>query len=213
MSAGIVPSDVATPVTRPPLCSMPITLVDSRNTAPRAWARRTSATTTRVALASPSVGTYSPPRICRLVDQRMQPNAFLGLEHGALDAPRGGPALPAMQFGEALRGRGNFQTADLVEAPLAVEIDAGELLDRVSGELRHRLRRVGLKDQTRCVRCRAPGQRQRALIQHGNPVPAAGGEFIGQVGAHDAGADDDYTRSAHDLPLADAGDAMPTRSA
>ena len=63
MSAGIVPLDVATPVTRPPLCSIPVTLVDPRNTAPRAWARRATATTTRDALASPSVGTYSPPRI------------------------------------------------------------------------------------------------------------------------------------------------------
>ena len=35
MSAGIVPFDVATPVTRPPLCSIPVTLVDPRNTAPR----------------------------------------------------------------------------------------------------------------------------------------------------------------------------------
>ena len=118
-----------------------------------------------------------------------------------------------MQFGEALRCCRNFQTADLVEAPLAVKIHACELLDRVSGEARHRFRRVGLEDETRCVRCRTPGQRQRALIQHGNPVPAAGGEFIGQICAHDAGADDDYTRNAHDLPLADAGDAMPTRSA
>jgi hypothetical protein len=143
----------------------------------------------------------------------MNPQAFLGLEHGALDAPRCSPALPAVQLGEALRRRRYFQTADLVEAPLAVKVRVDELFDRVSGEFRHRFRRVCLEDETRCVRCRTPGQRQRALIQHGDPIPAAGGELIGQICARDAGADDDYTGSAHDLPLADAGAAMPRRFA
>ena len=63
MSAGITPSAVVTPVTCPPLCSMPITFVEPWNTAPRACARRVSATTARDALARPSVSTYSPPRI------------------------------------------------------------------------------------------------------------------------------------------------------
>jgi hypothetical protein len=66
----------------------------------------------------------------RLVDERMNPQAFLGLEHGALDAPRCSPALPAVQLGEALRRR-YFQTADLVEAPLAVKVHADELFDGV----------------------------------------------------------------------------------
>ena len=178
---------VATPVTRPPRCSIPVTLVDSRNTAPRAWARRTSATRRRAA-------TLRARRSAHTVRQgfstrrRANSHALPGLEHGALDAPRCGPSLPAMQFGEALRRRRHFQTADLVETPLAVEIHACELFDRLSGEVRHRLRGVGLKDQTRSVRRRASGQRQRALIQHGHSIPAASGELIGQVRADDTGA-------------------------
>ena len=57
-----------------------------------------------------------------------------------------------MQLSEALWGGGHFQTAELVEAPFAVEIHADELFDRVSGEFGHGLRRVGLKDQTGRVR-------------------------------------------------------------
>ena len=64
MSAGITPSSVRTPVTRPPACSMPVTRVLPWNTAPRACARRVSATTVRVALASPSVGMCRPPSTC-----------------------------------------------------------------------------------------------------------------------------------------------------
>ena len=146
----------------------------------------------------PVVGHIQPAQDLGFVDERMQPNAFLGLQHGALDSPGGGPALPTMQLSEALGGGGHFQTAELVETPFAVEIDAGELFDRVSGQLRHRLRTSGLKDQTRCVRRRASRQRQRPLVHHGDPIPAAGGELVGQVGANNAGADDNYTRCGHD---------------
>ena len=128
------------------------------------------------------------------VDQRVQPHALVRVDHLRLDAPGGGPALPAVQVGEPLGRGGDLQAADLVEAPGAVDVDARELLDGVAGERRHRLRGVGLEDQPGRVRGGAAGQRKRSLVDHGDAVPAAGGQLVGQVGADDPRSDDDHTR-------------------
>ena len=51
--------------------------------------------------------------------------------------------------------------------------------------------RVGLEDQARGVGGGAAGQVQRPLLDDGDVVPAAADQFVGEVGADDAGADDD----------------------
>ena len=81
------------------------------------------------------------------VKQRMQLDAFLRVDDPACDTPRGGPTLPAVQFGQSRLGRGDLQPADLVEAPLPVDLKGEELLDCVGRERSHRLRRGGLKHQ------------------------------------------------------------------
>ncbi len=57
MSAGITPSAVSTPVTLPPVCSMPVTVVEPRYVTPASRVRLISSWTARAAEASPSVGT------------------------------------------------------------------------------------------------------------------------------------------------------------
>ena len=131
MSAGTVPSVVVTPVTFPPLCSMPMTLVDPAELrAPALRAARERDDDARglgesvgfdVKAAEYPVG----------VEQRMQLRAFLRIDDPALDSPRRRPALPAVQFGEPRFGGRHLEAADLVEAPRAVDLERQELLDRV----------------------------------------------------------------------------------
>ena len=73
----------------------------------------------------------------------------------------------------------------------AVLAQGEQLVHRVRGEFRHGLGRVGLEHQARGVRGGAAGQFQRALLDDGDVVPAPAGEFVREVGADDAGADDD----------------------
>ena len=97
----------------------------------------------------------------------------------------------ALQLLEPRRGGGDLQPADLVEAARVRPTPRQELLDGVLGEQGHRLRRVGLEDQPRGVGGRAAGQVERTLLDDGDVGPAAGDELVGEVGADDAGADDD----------------------
>ena len=125
------------------------------------------------------------------VQQGVQPDALVRVDERGLDTPRRQPPVPAVQVDQPLGGRGDLQPADLLEAPRAVEIEAGELVDGVGRELRHRLRRAHLEHEPGCVGGRAAGQRERALVDDRHPVDATRGQLVGEVGADDAGADDD----------------------
>ena len=98
------------------------------------------------------------------------------------------------QLLEASGRRGNLQASDLVEATLAVFLQREQLLDRVPRELTHGLRNVGLEDEARRVRGRSAGHLQRPLVDDGDVFPTPCDQFIGNVGANDAGADDDNAR-------------------
>ncbi len=94
-------------------------------------------------------------------------------------------------------------------------IRGGELLDGVLGERRERLGRAGPEDEAGRVRGRAAGGGQRALFEDGDVVPAAGGQFVGERAADDAGADDDHAGEGR-LPGALTGpppSAVPRRGA
>ena len=95
------------------------------------------------------------------VEQRVQARALLDVDDLGGHAPRGGPALLAVQVGEALRGRRDLETTDLVEAPVPVVRPAPEreeLLDGVAREPAHRPRGVGREDEAGGVGGRAAGQ-------------------------------------------------------
>jgi hypothetical protein len=125
------------------------------------------------------------------VQQGVEPDALVGVDERGIDTPRRQPPLPAAQVGESFRGRRDLQPADLLEAPRAVEVEFRELVDGVGRELGHRLRRAHLEHEPGCVRGRATGQRERALVDDRHPVDATGGQLVGEVGADDTGADDD----------------------
>ena len=184
---------VATPVTRPPVCSIPMTLVEPRKTAPRDSARRVSATQRGTPWRAVGLDVQTAENT-RTVDQRMQFGAFGRVDDRSFDAPGRGPTLLTMQIGQPLLGGCHLEAAELVEAPLAVHFEAHELLDRVSGEFGHRLGGIGLEHQTRCVRGGSTRERERPLIQHGDAIPTACGELVGHVGTDYAGADDDNSR-------------------
>ena len=124
------------------------------------------------------------------VQQGVEPDALLRVDERALDPPRRQPPVPAAQVGQPLRGRRDLQPADLLEAPRAVEVESGELVDGVGRELRHRLRRAHLEHEPGCVGGRAAGQRERALVDDRHPVDATCGQLVGEVGSDDAGPDD-----------------------
>jgi hypothetical protein len=117
--------------------------------------------------------------------------ALVGIDQPAFDAPGGGVAELAFQVLEPGLGGGQFQPADLVETGDTVGAEREQLAHRVAGELGHGLGRVGLEDQARGVRGGTARQFQWPLFHHRNVGPTADGEFIGKVGADDAGADDD----------------------
>ena len=87
MSAGITPSAVSTPVTLEFDCSIPVTSVLPMYFTPAASVRLISNCTARAARARPSVGTWRPPRMSSVIDQRVELLAFLAGEDLAVDAP------------------------------------------------------------------------------------------------------------------------------
>ena len=133
------------------------------------------------------------------VEQRRDAHALVGVEQPrTLESPRLGVAVAPAQVGEARLRRGHLQAADLPEAPLPVERQPAVLRDRVLRELGHRLRRVGLEDETRRVRGRAARRVQRPLLEHRDVGPATGDELVGEGRAHDPRPDDhDLRRRSH----------------
>ncbi len=131
------------------------------------------------------------------VDERVPLDALLGAQQPGFDAPGGEPAVAPLQFRDALRAGRHLQAADLEEAGLTVHVERAELLDGVTGHLRHGLGGVGLEDQARGVRRRSPGGGQWALVDHGHFGPASRGDLIGERCSHDARSDDDHPGSRH----------------
>ena len=137
MSAGITPASVRTPVTRPPpaRCRRPRCRAAEARAArlrragpgprPRArpWPGRRSGCAARRGPRSRSSSGCSS-------------DALVGVDDPASTPQDVGPALPAVQVGQPFRGGGDLQPADLVEAPRAVEVEAGQLLDRVAWRTR-----------------------------------------------------------------------------
>lgn len=140
-----------------------------------------------------------------LIQEGVELLALIAGKDLAFDSPRCRVAELPLQVGEAGLGSGNFQAAYLVEAADAVLGQRQELFDRVFGECCHGLGGVGLEDQSRGVGRGAPGHVQRSLVQDGDVVPAAGYQFICQVGADDPSSDDDYAwRRCHVFSPADS---------
>src|SRR5262249_28297784 len=83
------------------------------------------------------------------VEQAMHAYAVCRLEHLTPAAPRSQPTVPPVQIGQPGLAGSDLEAADRVEAT-----EPGELVDGVPGKPRHRLRRVGLEDETRGVGAR-----------------------------------------------------------
>jgi hypothetical protein len=81
------------------------------------------------------------------VQQRVVLFALVGVDDPALHTPGGGVAELALEVLEPCFGGGQFQPAELVEAGDPAVREGEELVDRVAGEFRHGLGRVGLEDQ------------------------------------------------------------------
>ena len=124
------------------------------------------------------------------VDERPQAGGLVRVDHPALDAPRLGEPLPTMELAEPVLGQRELEAADLVEAPLPVELERARLLDRVPRELGHGLGTVGLEHEPGRMRRRAAGREQRPLLDDDDVRPAAQHELVGQGTADDPGTDD-----------------------
>ena len=157
---------------------------------PASRVRSISSWVARAARARPSLGMCRPPSTSSSFEQRVQLHALGGVDQPGLDAPRRRVAELALQLLEPLLGCRDLEPADLVEAAEPVLLQGEQLLHGVLREQGHRLRRVGLEYQTRRVGGRAAGHVERTLLDDGDVGPAAGDEFVGEVGPDDAGADD-----------------------
>ena len=118
--------------------------------------------------------------------------ALICVDGMGFDAVGPVPTGPSVQILQPLFGRGDLESADGQER--AATVGAGErreFLDRVLRELGHRLRGVRGEDESRRVRGRSAGNHQRALLDDERIGPAQLREFVGEIGADDAGSDDD----------------------
>ena len=118
--------------------------------------------------------------------------ALFGVDDVGFDAVGAVPSGSAVQVLQPILGGGDLEASDGQErsAPVGV-LERGELFDRVLRKLGHRLRRVRGEDESRGVRGRAARDVQRALFDDESVGPAQLREFVGEVGADDAGSDDD----------------------
>ncbi len=127
----------------------------------------------------------------RLVDQ-IELGSGLGRgQQRGVDPPASCPAQLAMQVRPA-RGSGCYlETADAIPARLAIMLQRGVELDRLPRKLGHRLRAVGLKDETGRVRGRSPGREEGSLIDDDDVAPAEIRKNVRSRRADDPRTDDD----------------------
>src|SRR5215207_28700 len=85
------------------------------------------------------------------IEQRDLLGALLRSEQSRLYPPRGREPLLALEVSPPFRGRRNLQTPHRVEAWLPIELQLRIAPNAVARQARHRLRRVGLEDETRRV--------------------------------------------------------------
>ena len=127
----------------------------------------------------------------RLVDQ-IELGAGLGRgQQRRVDPPAPCPAQLALQVRPASGRRRHLETADAIPARLAIMLQRGVELDRLPRKLGHRLRAVGLKDETRRVRRRSPGREEGSLIDDDHVAPAEVGKKVRGRRADDPRTDDD----------------------
>ena len=139
MSAGIVPSEVWTPVTRRLDCSIPVTVGVAEVLDAGGFRALDEQLDCAGGVCQAVAGYVEATQDVFLVDERVELLAFLAGKDLAVDTPRGGIAELPLQVREAGLGGGNFQTAHLVEAADAVLAQGQELLNRVLGEGSHGL--------------------------------------------------------------------------
>jgi hypothetical protein len=191
VSVSMRPRVVSTARMTPRAMSKPVTSHQPSACAPAAQAARPIASVPRSALAMPSVGVCSPPRMRSGSIRPMCARTFLWRQQLGRQPERQRPPVAPVQLVPALGSGGDLDAPDGVEARHAVELEAGEQTDRLLREAGHRVRRVVLEDQSRRVRRRAAGLPQRALIENDDVAAPEQREMVGHAGAGDATADDD----------------------
>ena len=130
----------------------------------------------------------------RVVDQIELGSGLGRRQQRGVESPASRPAQLAMEIRPA-GGSGRYlETADAIPARLAIMLQRGEELDRLAGKLGHRLRAVGLKDETGRVRRRSPGREEGSLIDDDDVAPAQIGEKVRGRRADDPRTDDDDRR-------------------
>ena len=142
------------------------------------------------ALARPSVGVCRPPRT------RSRSSSGCSRTHSSASTirprrPRTSASPAAVQVGEPLRGRGDLQPTDLLEAPRAVEVEAGAACRRC----RSRTAVIvfdGLAWNTSPGACEVepPVSGSGPWSMTVTSVEAARGELVGEVRPDDPGSDD-----------------------
>ena len=130
----------------------------------------------------------------RPVDERPQPGGLVRVDDATLQSPGLGEVAATMQLGDPLRRQRQLQTADRVETPRPIELEARRLRDGVLGEALHRLRRIGLEDDPGRMAARPAGLEQPPLLDDRHIGPAAKHELIGDRTPDDARSDDDDAR-------------------
>ena len=85
----------------------------------------------------------------------------------------------------------HLETADAIPARLTIMLQRGVELDRLPRKLGHRLRAVGLKNETRRVRGRSPGREEGSLIDDDDVAPAEIRKKMRSRRADDPRTDDD----------------------
>ena len=126
------------------------------------------------------------------VGQHGNPLAGLvGAEQMGLHPPT--HAIPglAFQVGETLLRPSHFKATHALGARLAIEFQLAPKLNRIARKARHGLRRIELENETRGVRGRAAGLKQRSLLDDDDIPPAEFRQMVRDAATGDARANDD----------------------
>lgn len=107
--------------------------------------------------------------------------------------------MPALQLLQSSWCCSHLQPAYRVETALAIVVfQRVQFFHRILRQPAHRFGPGGLENETRSMRCRASRHMQRTLLDDRNVVASTGNQFISEVGADNAGSDNDDTlREGH----------------
>ena len=135
------------------------------------------------------------------IQERYFLHALLGRDEFGFEPPRGCEPVFALEILPPLPGLGDLYAPHLVAARLAVQLELHVAPDAVSGQVGHRLGRIGLEHESGSVRSGPTRLEKRPLIQDHYVPQTETAQMLGDAATDDPGPNDHNPRTTlHTLP-------------